>query len=67
MLDVGRLDRSYERGTRYWTWNFMNLIQGSKTTIEFWQPPGVVGAEGCLAWAEFTATFCEAAIKTADS
>jgi len=54
-------------GTRYWTWNFMNLIQGSKMTIEFRQPPGVVGAEGCLAWAEFTVTFCEAAIKTADS
>ena len=54
-------------GTRYWTWNFMNLIQGSKMTIEFRQPPGVVGAEGCLVWAEFTVTFCEAAIKTADS
>jgi len=45
----------------------MNLIQGSKMTIESRQPPCVLGAEGCLVWARFTVTFCEAVIKTADS
>lgn len=36
-------------------------------TIEFRQPPGVVTSTQCLAWAEFTITFCQAAIKTAGS
>ena len=52
---------------RYWTWNFRNLLQGGKMTVEFRQPPGVVIAKDCLAWAEFVVTFGGAALKTAVS
>jgi hypothetical protein len=49
---------------RYWTWNFRNLLQGGKMTVEFRQPPDVVIAKDCLAWAEFVVTFGGAALKT---
>lgn len=39
-------------------WNFLNLLESDKCTIEFRHPPGVKSAKECLAWVEFTVKFC---------
>jgi hypothetical protein len=50
-----------DSGTRYFAWNFVNLIRGGIGTIEFRQPPGTDNAERVLQWAEFVVLFLHAA------
>jgi hypothetical protein len=44
-------------------WNFLNLLENGKMTIEFRRAPGVEIAENCLAWVEFVVTFVQAAVQ----
>ena len=54
-------------GTRYYGWNFLNLYQGGKSTIEFrlGRAPGVTSATECRSWVEFIVAFAHAAISNA--
>ena len=50
---------------RDWTWNFTNLQETAKQTIEFRQPPGVTNVNGCFAWTEMTLRFVSASLRWA--
>ncbi|KAF8535335.1 hypothetical protein BDD12DRAFT_808649 [Trichophaea hybrida] len=49
-------------GNRYFGFNFSNLWYGTKGTIEFRCPPGVIVADDSLEWAEFFVTFVIASV-----
>jgi hypothetical protein len=49
---------------KYFGWNFLNLLEDGKTTIEFRRPTGVKSAKECLAWVEFTVTFVQATVQS---
>jgi hypothetical protein len=52
---------------KYFGWNFLNLLEVGKNTIEFRRPPGVKSAKECLAWVEFTVTFIQAAVQNGNT
>src|ERR1700709_1747639 len=52
---------------KYFGWNFLNLLEDGKTTIEFRRPPGVKNVNECLAWVEFTVTFVQAAVESGNT
>jgi hypothetical protein len=54
-------DLMNDGGDKHYGWNFTNLFYGRKTTDEFRHRPGTSGAELCLGWAEFTASFAQSA------
>lgn len=44
------------------SWDFTDIYRAGGTgTVEFRRPPGVVDAEGCLAWAELAVDFVQSA------
>ncbi|KAF9649035.1 hypothetical protein BDM02DRAFT_3114596, partial [Thelephora ganbajun] len=51
---------------RLYTWNFTNLPNPLRSTIEFRQGEGVTTSLDALAWAEFVVTFTGAALAVAD-
>ena len=52
---------------KYFGWNFLNLLDTSRLTIEFRRPPGVSKALECLAWVEFTVSFVQAAVQSGNT
>jgi len=52
---------------KYFGWNFLNLLEDGKTTIEFRRPPGVKSVKECLAWVEFTVTLVQAAVQSGNT
>lgn len=52
-------------GSRYYSWNFLSLYHGRKSTIEFQQALGVTSATECRLWVEFIIAFAHAAISQA--
>lgn len=59
-LDRGYIDRNY-------AWNFANLREGEKGTVEYRRPPGVKTDDLCLAWASLAFRFVKAAVQVEDA
>jgi hypothetical protein len=48
---------------RYYAWNFDNLRDRGKRTVEYRRPPGVKTENACLAWVTLTIKFVKAAVE----
>lgn len=60
-LEVFRFIQGYDN--KNFAWNFRNLVQGNKGTIEFRQPPASSTSAQSLSWAEFVMNFIQSSVK----
>lgn len=49
---------------RYYAWNFTNVEEDVKGTVEFRKPPAALRCEDAIGWVEFTISFLRAALNS---